>query len=98
MGALEHFVPVLGLFAGLVVAKLAPSELKQGQKYFKILQYALAIVVVVTAIWQKANAQQINLHIPIFLFFIPVGTIYHNKYKLLALIAAAYVIITLLLF
>ncbi len=97
MGTLEHFLPVLGLLAGLIIAKLTPEELKQGDKYFRFLQYALLIVIIGTAVWQKVNSQTINLHIPIFLFFIPVGTLYHQKYKLLAGIAAAYIIISLLL-
>jgi hypothetical protein len=96
MGTLEHFAPVLGLLAGVIIAKLTPYEFKQGKKYFKILQYALLVAVIGTAAWQKINSQEINLHIPIFLFFIPVGTLHHKNYKIIAGIAAIYIIITLL--
>ncbi len=98
MGPLAALAPVLGLLAGVIVAKLVPYELKQGEKYFKMLQYALAIAIIGTAVWQRVNEQAINLEVPIFLFLIPVGTLYHKKYKLLAVIAAAYIIIALLIF
>ncbi len=98
MGTLAHIAPVLGLLAGIITARLAKSELKQGEKYFKILQYALGIAVIGTVVWQHINEQTINLDVPIFLFFIPVGTRYHKKHSLLAGIAAVYIIISLMIF
>ena|SRR3990172_7401426 len=98
MGTLAHITPVLGLLAGIIIAKLVPYELKQGEKYFRILQYALATVVIGTAIWQRVNDQPTNIDVPIFLFLIPVGTLYHKKYLLLAGIAAAYIVISLMFF
>ncbi len=98
MGTLAHITPVLGLLAGIIIAKLVPYELKQGEKYFRILQYALATVVIGTAIWQRVNNQTTNIDVPIFLFLIPVGTLNHKKYLLLTGIAAAYIIIASTIF
>ncbi len=93
MGTLAALVPVLGLLAGVIVAKLVPYELKQGEKYFKLLQHTLLIFVIGTIVWQRMNAQPLNIGVPVFLFFIPVGTRYHKNYVLLSGIAAAYIII-----
>ncbi len=98
MGTLAHITPVLGLLAGIIIAKLVPYELKQGEKYFRTLQYALAAAVIGTAVWQRVNNQTTNIDVPIFLFLIPVGTLYHKKYPLLAVIAAAYIITASLIF
>ena len=98
MGALAHLAPVLGILGGLIAAKLAPTELKQGKKYFKILQYLLFIAIITTAFWQRINKQAINVDAITFLFFIPIGTLYHKKYLLLTGIAILYIIIALLIF
>jgi hypothetical protein len=98
MGTLANIAPILGLLAGLIIAKLVPYELKQGKKYFIPLQYALLIAVIGMTIWQKLNGQKIDISIPAFLLFIPVGTLHHKKYLLLAGTAAAYIIISLLIF
>ena len=98
MGTLATLAPVLGLLAGVIVAKLVPYELKQGQKYFKILQHTLLIVIIGTAVWQRINAQPINIEVLVFLFFIPIGTLQHKNYLLLSGIAAAYIVISLLIF
>jgi len=97
MGTLAALAPVLGLLAGIIIAKLTTYELKQGQKYFKLLQYALLLAVVSTAVWQHVNGQPINVSTLIFLIFIPVGTLHHKKYWLLTGIAAAYILITAIL-
>jgi len=98
MGALAHLAPILGLLAGLIIAKLVQYELKQGEKYFRLLQHLLLVLVIGTAVWQYYGNQAINLDVPIFLFFIPVGTRYHKRYLFLGCIAIAYGIIALLLF
>ena len=98
MGTLAHLAPVLGLLAGLIVAKLAKSELKQGEKYFQFMQHILFVAIIGIAVWQRLKEQPINLDVPLFLFFIPVGTRYHKKYLLLAGIAIAYSIIALSIF
>ena len=98
MGTLAQIAPILGLLAGLIIAKLVPYELKQGKKYFRLLQHGLFIAIIATAIWQRVNKQTIDVNALIFLFFIPVGTLHHKKYLFLAGIAAAYIIISLLIF
>ncbi len=80
MGTLAHLAPILGLLAGVIIAKLVPYELKQGEKYFKILQYVLGIAVIGIAVWQKIKMQTINVDIPLFLFLIVVGTRYHHSF------------------
>jgi len=97
MGTLAHLAPILGLLAGLIIAKLVPYELKQGERYFLLLQNALLVLVIGMAVWQYFNSQ-LNLEVPLFLFFIPVGTRYHKRYLFLACIAIAYGITALLLF
>lgn len=98
MGTLAQIAPVLGLLAGYIVAKLTPYEFKQGEKYFKALSYALLAVTIGIAAWQNFNKQPIQLSVPIFLLFIPVGTLYHKRYFLLGSVAAVYAVITLLTF
>ena len=95
MGTLAHLVPILGILAGFIIAKLTPYEFKQGEKYFKALQYALVLAVAGTAVWQYVNKQSIQLAVPIFLLFIPVGTLYHKRYLLLSSAAAVYAAIVL---
>lgn len=51
MGPLAHGLAVLGLLAGYIVAKLAKSELKLGEKYFILLQNLLAAGILGTIIW-----------------------------------------------
>ena len=34
----EIFISLLGLFAGMLLAKIAPEELHEGKKYFKLLR------------------------------------------------------------
>ena len=91
MGTLVNLAPTLGLLAGYIVAKLTPYEFKQGQKYFKILMYALALVVIGSAVWQYAHGKTIDVAIPIFLFFISIGTLYSKKYAVLLGIAIVYI-------
>ena len=98
MGTLTHIAPVLGLLAGIIIAKLVPYELKQGEKYFRALQYALVTTIIGMAVWQRVNNQAINLDIPAFLLLIPVGTLHHKKHLLLTGIAAVYIIIASLVF
>src|SRR5574342_330604 len=90
MGTLAQLAPVLGLAAGCIVAKLTLYEFKQGEKYFRFLMYALLAVVVGVAVWQKTRGQQLELAVPFFLLFIPVGTLYHKKYVVLLGIAIVY--------
>jgi hypothetical protein len=92
MGTLASLVPVLGLFSGALVAKLTLYEFKQGEKYFKFLMYAMLAVVIGAAVWQRARGPRIELAVPFFLLFIPVGTLYHNKYAVLIGTAASYII------
>lgn len=90
MGALAQALAVLGLLAGLIIAKLAKPELKQGEKYFKFLHYALLITIIAVAVWQQVHGLKLNLDVLIFLYFIPLGTLLHNKYKTLIGIAVLY--------
>lgn len=92
MGTLAQLAPVLGLLAGCVVAKITLYEFKQGEKYFRFLMYALLAVVVGVAAWQRAHGQQLELAVPFFLLFIPVGTLYHKKYAVLLGVATVYII------
>lgn len=46
MGTLAAIAPILGLFAGIITAKLAKSELQQGKKYFILLQNILLAVII----------------------------------------------------
>jgi hypothetical protein len=98
MGTLANVAPVLGLLAGIMIAKLVPYELKQGEKYFRLLQYLLLAAVIATAIWQRVSRQPIDVSALIFLFFIPVGTLYHKNYKIIAGVATVYIITVLLIF
>jgi hypothetical protein len=98
MGTLANLAPIFGLLAGYIIAKLTPYEFKQGQKYFKMLMYALALAVIGSAVWQYAHKQSLDVAIPFFLFFIPFGTVYHKKYAFLIGAAVVYAAIALLLF
>ncbi|MEM3153943.1 MAG: hypothetical protein QW165_00015 [Candidatus Woesearchaeota archaeon] len=98
MGTLESFVPILGIFAGCIIAKLTPYELKKGEKYLKLLMYLLLSNVIGIATWQYMHRVQVDVAIPFFLFFIPFGTLYHEKYNVLISVAAVYTAIALLLF
>ncbi len=98
MGTLANLAPIFGLLAGCIIAKLTLYEFKQGEKYFKILMYALALAVVGSAVWQYAHKQPLNVAISFFLFFIPFGTVYHKKYSFLIGAAAVYAAIVLLIF
>lgn len=46
MGTLAAIAPILGLLAGTIAAKLAKSELKQGQKYFILLQNIILSIII----------------------------------------------------
>jgi hypothetical protein len=96
MGTLAHLAPVLGLVAGLIITKLTPYEFKQGKKYFKMLMYALAAVIIGTAVWQYAREQIIDVSILFFLFFISIGTLFHKKYAILIGVAAIYIAVVLI--
>src|SRR5574341_954445 len=98
MGTLAQLVPILGILAGFIVARLTPYEFKQGEKYFKYLMYALLITVIGIAVWNYVKEQNIQLEVPIFLFFIPFGTLYHRRYLLMVGAAVIYAAIALLLF
>ncbi len=98
MGTLAQVAPVLGILAGFIIAKLTPYEFKQGEKYFRRLMYALAIVIIGVAAWQYTHGHGMQLEVPIFLFFIPFGTLYHKRYLLLGSAAVIYAAIALLLF
>ncbi len=41
MGTLAALIPILGLPAGIIVAILAKSEIKQGTRYFQLSQHIL---------------------------------------------------------
>ncbi len=62
MGTLAAIAPIIGLFAGMITARLAKSELKQGKKYFILLQNILlaTIIAIMTLnfgiIWAVASA------------------------------------------
>lgn len=92
MGTLAHATAVLGLLAGVIVAKLAKPELKQGQKYFTFLHHFLLTALIAVGVWQKVHGLKLNLDVLIFLYFIPLGTLLHNKYKILIGIAVLYLI------
>lgn len=44
MGTLTALLPIIGLISGKILAKLTPSELKQGKKYFQLAQHFLLAV------------------------------------------------------
>lgn len=91
MGTLAQLAPVIGLLMGCIVAKFTLYEFKQGEKYFKLLMYALAAVVIGTAVGQYTRGQTFDLAILFFLLFISVGTLYHKKYAVLISAAIVYV-------
>lgn len=98
MGTLAQLAPILGILAGCIVAKLTPYEFKQGKKYFRRLINALVVVIIGVAAWQYMHGHDIQLEVPIFLFFIPFGTLHHKRYLLLGSVAVIYAAIALLLF
>ncbi len=128
MGALAAAFPVIGIIAGIIIAKLTPYEQKQGKKHFILLQHlTLACIISIillrfgnivgiisgiaaflilwktdfphftwmTPILAIPSALVINTQIPIFLYFIPTGTMSRNIKKTL-LAAVAYVIIAVM--
>ena len=98
MGTLAQLAPILGILAGCIVAKLTPYEFKQGEKYFRRLMNALVIAIIGVAVWQYTHGHDIQLEVPIFLFFIPFGTLYNKRYLLLGSAAVVYAATALLLF
>lgn len=98
MGTLAQLAPVLGLLAGFIVTKMTPYEFKQGEKYFRLLMYALLAVAIGILVWQYTSNKPFDVAVPLFLFLIPVGTLYHKRHFLLGGIAIAYAAIALLLF
>ncbi len=122
MGTLATLAPLLGLFAGAIIARLTKSELALGKKYFVLLQHTLIAVLIGVLLWQSpiyavaigilvfatllktkfehpleltpllaVPALLVNVtHIPIFLYFIPTGTLHWKETKKLILIALVY--------
>jgi len=56
MGTLAALSPLLGLLAGVIVARLAKYELKQGKPYFILLQHALLAGIAGALLWQFRTA------------------------------------------
>ncbi len=128
MGALAALAPLLGILAGIIVTQLAKSELKDGKKYFIILQHALLAIIFATLIWKwqmtatiagvlifgflwKTKFQHYielmpilavpailapNTQIPIFLYFIPTGTLHWKESKKLSIMATIYATIAII--
>ncbi len=51
MGALASLLPVLGLVAGLIIARFTKSEIKTGRKHLELLQKALLATIAGTMLW-----------------------------------------------
>ena len=57
-------IPLLGLIFGYILRKIAPEELKQGEKYFLFLRKILLFIIVILLI------DKISLSLPIILVFL----------------------------
>jgi len=66
MGPLEEIIPILGVLAGLIVAFLAKSEMKPGQKYFQISQHVLLGVIVGALAWNFGYSTAIAAGVLVF--------------------------------
>ena len=66
MGTLAALVPILGLWAGTIVAKFTKSELKLGKKYFVLLQHVLVASIFGTIIWQIDKNWAIIIGVVVF--------------------------------
>jgi len=127
MGTLEALTPLLGLLAGIIVAALAPSELKDGKPYFILLQHLTLASILVALLWEAPvfaflagaalfftlwkkhfphpltlmpalaapAAMNSTALIPLFLYFIPTGTL--HKTKELILLTGTYAALAILL-
>ncbi|PIN76257.1 hypothetical protein COV18_00460 [Candidatus Woesearchaeota archaeon CG10_big_fil_rev_8_21_14_0_10_37_12] len=49
---LSAIAPVFGLLAGVIIAYFTKEELKQGEKYFRLLQHVLLSAIFVILFWQ----------------------------------------------
>ena len=52
MGTLIALMPLVGILIGLITARLATSELKEGKKYFILLQHITLSGIAVVLMWQ----------------------------------------------
>jgi len=52
MGTLIALTPLIGILIGLITARLAKSELKDGKKYFILLQHIALSGIAVVLMWQ----------------------------------------------
>ena len=77
--ALVSFVALLGFPAGYVVGWIAKEELRQGKKYFLILNWLLLIAVAVSAVYFIESSFQDSLFLLlaalVFLLGFPCGSL-----------------------
>lgn len=55
---IASFIAFSGLFFGMLLAQIAPDEVKPGKKYFSILQYALSTAIAIVLLYNVINSQE----------------------------------------
>ncbi len=79
----EALFPIIGLFLGLLLAKLTKDELKQGEKYFRLICSLIIAVFFLILLWNNLEAK---IFIGIALGLI-LGFFIFNPYLYLGLLA-----------
>ncbi len=54
---IASFIAFSGLFLGMLLAQIAPDEVKPGKKYFSILQYMLSTAIAIVLLYNVINSQ-----------------------------------------
>ena len=109
MGTLAALAPLLGLLCGIILARIAKSELKEGHRYFILSQHVLLAGILTAVLWYYAPLPAIGVGallwlvlwktefshplqlmpllfapavvqpVPVFLYFIPTGTLLRKQ-------------------
>ncbi|MBI2546708.1 hypothetical protein HYV81_06030 [Candidatus Woesearchaeota archaeon] len=66
---------LLGFPAGIIVAFIAPEELKKGMKYFKVMSIVLGLGLVASLAYAVLYREYVFLLSSLFLLGVPLGSI-----------------------
>jgi len=61
MGTLATLTPLLGLLCGIILARIAKSELKDGHHYFILSQHVLLAGILTAVLWHYAPLPAIGV-------------------------------------